>query len=190
MSQINPYQPPRSQVADVAAAAVAGIFVEGGRAVEAGHGWTWIAAAFDLFKKRPGAWIVITIILGVIMILVNLLPIVGWAEPAAQSDRDRPRVNGPEPYRRQVRTVAHDQQNRLSGAHTERKQTACGTGHARRELLAGDACLVADKGDASRITPVQDARRQVHSVDAPDDEVVARLHAAGEHDAATALGAR
>jgi len=79
MSQINPYQPPRSRVADVAAAAVAGIFVEGGRAVEAGHGWTWIAAAFDLFKKRPGAWIVITIILGVIMILVNLLPIVGWA---------------------------------------------------------------------------------------------------------------
>lgn len=79
MSQINPYQPPRSHVADVAAAAPAGIFVEGGRAVEAGHGWTWIAAAFDLFKKRPGAWIVITIILGVLMILLNLLPIVGWA---------------------------------------------------------------------------------------------------------------
>ena len=79
MSQINPYQPPRSPVADVAVAAEAGIFVERGRAVAAGHGWTWIAAAFGLFRKRPGAWIVITIILGVILILLNLLPVVGWA---------------------------------------------------------------------------------------------------------------
>lgn len=77
MSQMNPYEPPRSHVADIGAPAAFGAFVEGGRAVEAGHGWTWIAAALDLFRKRPGAWIIITIILVVILIVINLLPVAG-----------------------------------------------------------------------------------------------------------------
>jgi hypothetical protein len=78
MSQINPYQPPRSPVADVAARSALGAYVEGGRAVEAGHGWTWIAAAFDLFRKRPGAWIIITVILCAMLMLTGLLPVVGF----------------------------------------------------------------------------------------------------------------
>jgi hypothetical protein len=74
----NPYRPPRSQVADIGATSALGTYVEGGRAVAAWHGWTWIAAAFDLFRKRPGAWIIITIILGVILIAINMLPGIGF----------------------------------------------------------------------------------------------------------------
>jgi uncharacterized membrane protein len=77
MSQGNPYQPPRSQVADVSTAAPQGVFVEGGRAVDAGQGWAWIASAFGLFRRRVGAWILITIVLGIIVIVTNLVPIIG-----------------------------------------------------------------------------------------------------------------
>jgi len=79
MGQINPYEPPRSPVADVGTAAPLGAYVQGGRAVEAGHGWTWIASAFHLFRKRVAAWVVIAIILGVIFIVLSKLPLVGWA---------------------------------------------------------------------------------------------------------------
>jgi hypothetical protein len=78
MSQINPYRPPRSQVVDVAARSALGAYVEGGRAVEAVHGWTWIASAFGLFRKRAGVWVIVTIILGLILILINMLPVVGF----------------------------------------------------------------------------------------------------------------
>jgi len=33
------------------------------RAVDAGQGWAWIVSGFELFKKQPGIWIVIVIIL-------------------------------------------------------------------------------------------------------------------------------
>jgi hypothetical protein len=78
MSQGNPYEPPRSQVADVSSAAPLGVFVEGGRHVDAGQGWAWIASGFGLFRKRAGAWVVITIIVGVLVIVVSLFPIIGW----------------------------------------------------------------------------------------------------------------
>jgi hypothetical protein len=76
MSQMNPYQAPRAQVADPAAN-VLGTFIEGGRPVEAGHGWSWIASGFDIFKASIGAWIVIAIILAVIFFGLNIVPIVG-----------------------------------------------------------------------------------------------------------------
>ena len=78
MSESNPYQPPRAQVADVSTAAPLGVFVETGRAVEAGQGWAWIASAFGLFRKRAGVWVIITIILGVLVIVVNFFPVIGW----------------------------------------------------------------------------------------------------------------
>jgi hypothetical protein len=78
MSQGNPYQPPRAQVVDVSNAPPLGAFVEGGRGVDAGRGWAWIAAAFDLFRKRVLAWVLITIILGVLVIVVNFFPVIGW----------------------------------------------------------------------------------------------------------------
>src|ERR1700752_1789327 len=76
MSQMNPYQAPRAQVADPGAN-VSGNFIEGGRSVEAGQGWNWIATGFDIFKTSIGAWIVITIILAVIFFGLKIVPIIG-----------------------------------------------------------------------------------------------------------------
>src|SRR6185436_19652205 len=77
MSQSNPYQPPRSQVADVAAPSEWGEFIEGGRSVDAGQGWAWIASAFGLFRKRAAAWIGITVVLFVVLFVLNLIPLLG-----------------------------------------------------------------------------------------------------------------
>jgi uncharacterized membrane protein len=76
MSEMNPYQPPESRAAGAAAAA--GDFIAGGRALDAGCGWEWIASGFALFKKQPGAWILILIVLLVCLILISLVPLLGW----------------------------------------------------------------------------------------------------------------
>lgn len=49
----------------------------GGRAVEAGRGWTWIAEGFGLFKKAPGMWIALVVILFVILIVLAFIPLLG-----------------------------------------------------------------------------------------------------------------
>ena len=49
----------------------------GGRAVGAGQGWTWIAEGFGLFKKAPGIWIAVVIILLVITIVFAFIPLLG-----------------------------------------------------------------------------------------------------------------
>lgn len=76
MSEMNPYQPPEPRAA-VAAAAGAGDFIAGGRTLDAGRGWEWIASGFALFKKQPGAWILILIVLLVCWILITLVPLIG-----------------------------------------------------------------------------------------------------------------
>ena len=47
------------------------------RAVDAGQGWAWIAKGFELFKKQPGIWIVIVVLLFVIMMVLAFIPILG-----------------------------------------------------------------------------------------------------------------
>ena len=47
------------------------------RAVDAGQGWAWIVNGFELFKKQPGIWIVIVVVLFVILIVLSLIPILG-----------------------------------------------------------------------------------------------------------------
>jgi len=42
-------------------------------AVDAGHGLTWIADAFDLFKQSAGMWILMTIMIAVISIVLTAL---------------------------------------------------------------------------------------------------------------------
>jgi len=37
-------------------------FVAEGHPVPAGHGWTWIAGGWQLFKRQPGIWVAIAII--------------------------------------------------------------------------------------------------------------------------------
>lgn len=46
-------------------------------AVAAGQGWAWIANGFELFKKQPGIWIAIVVLLFVILIVLSLIPILG-----------------------------------------------------------------------------------------------------------------
>lgn len=45
--------------------------------VAAGQGWAWIASGFELFKKQPGMWIVIVIVLFVILMVLAFIPFLG-----------------------------------------------------------------------------------------------------------------
>jgi len=71
----NPYSAPAATVADPAAPQ--GRFIAGGRAVAAGHGWSWIAQGWDLFKRQPGLWIGISLALFVILLVLALIPLLG-----------------------------------------------------------------------------------------------------------------
>ena len=51
--------------------------VMGGRAVDAGRGWTWIADGFGLFKKAPGMWIALVMVLFVILLVLAFIPLLG-----------------------------------------------------------------------------------------------------------------
>ncbi len=78
MSEPNPYQPPAAPAAPVApASAKPGAFSAAGRAVDTGRGWEWIAEGFALFKKQPGTWILILIVLVVCSVVISLVPIIG-----------------------------------------------------------------------------------------------------------------
>jgi uncharacterized membrane protein len=52
-------------------------YVAGGRGVEAGRGWDWIAAGWELFKKQPGMWIALVLVAFVIFFVLALIPVVG-----------------------------------------------------------------------------------------------------------------
>ena len=78
MSEQNPYQPPVAPASPAApASAEADAFSAAGRAVDAGRGWEWIAEGFALFKKQPGIWILILIILVVCLVVIGLVPFIG-----------------------------------------------------------------------------------------------------------------
>jgi hypothetical protein len=48
-------------------------FVAEGHPVPAGHGWTWIAGGWRLFKRQPGIWVAIAVIAIVISIAFYLM---------------------------------------------------------------------------------------------------------------------
>jgi hypothetical protein len=50
---------------------------EAGRAVDAGQGWSWITGGFELFKKQPGMWIALVVLLFVIIVVLAFIPILG-----------------------------------------------------------------------------------------------------------------
>ena len=78
MSNANPYKPPVAHVDDVASgAAGSGKYIDGGRAVSAGQGWAWITSGFDLFKKQPGIWIAIVVVLFLILLVLAFIPLLG-----------------------------------------------------------------------------------------------------------------
>lgn len=71
MSQITPSKPPTSQSPAGASS------LEEGRAVAAGQGWAWITGGFDLFKKQPGMWIALVVVLFVIVLVLAFIPLFG-----------------------------------------------------------------------------------------------------------------
>jgi uncharacterized membrane protein len=76
--QSNPYAAPASRVDDIAGTSTALRLIPEGRAVPAGHGWQWLASAWDLFKRNPGAWILITLIFLGIVMLCSWIPFIGF----------------------------------------------------------------------------------------------------------------
>jgi len=47
------------------------------RRVPTGNGWTWLAAAWSIFRPAAGIWIGMVITLGVILVVVGLIPFIG-----------------------------------------------------------------------------------------------------------------
>ena len=72
----NPYAAPKAAVADETVVINAD-YVPGGQSRPAGHGWSWISASWDLFKRQPGMWIGMWLLFVIIMIGAGILPFLG-----------------------------------------------------------------------------------------------------------------
>ena len=71
----NPYQTPE---AELETASMPGEFNLGQpKSVSPGRSWGWIADGFGYFKKSPGAWIGASVVWGVLVIVLNLIPLIG-----------------------------------------------------------------------------------------------------------------
>jgi uncharacterized membrane protein len=76
MTTTNPYAAPKAAVADETLV-LSDDFVPGGLPQPASHGWDWIAGAWDLFKRQPGLWIGIWLLLMLMCFGVALVPFLG-----------------------------------------------------------------------------------------------------------------
>ena len=76
MTTVNPYAAPKAAVADQTVIQNAD-FVPAGQSRPAGHGWTWIAEGWELFKRQPGLWIGMWLLFVVIFIAVGIIPFLG-----------------------------------------------------------------------------------------------------------------
>jgi uncharacterized membrane protein len=72
----NPYAAPKAAVAD-AVTGLQGTFIPGGRAVPAGRGWIWIVEGWNLFKRQPGIWIGIVLVLLLVSFAIAFIPLLG-----------------------------------------------------------------------------------------------------------------
>lgn len=72
----NPYAPPKAAVAEDTVIAT-GDFVPNGQPLASGRGWAWITEAWDLFKRQPGMWIGIVVVLLVVFVGLGLIPFLG-----------------------------------------------------------------------------------------------------------------
>jgi len=52
-------------------------YVAGGRGVEAGRGWEWIPAGWEMFKKQAGMWIGLVLVAFVIFLVLAFIPVIG-----------------------------------------------------------------------------------------------------------------
>ncbi len=76
MSTPNPYAAPKAAVSDETVI-IAADFVPGGQSRPAGNGWTWIAEGWEIFRRQPGMWIGIILLMFVIFVAAALIPIFG-----------------------------------------------------------------------------------------------------------------
>lgn len=76
MTTVNPYAAPKAAVADQTLSANAD-FVPGGQPRPAANGWTWIVEGWELFKRQPGMWIGMILVLLLIFVAAAFIPIVG-----------------------------------------------------------------------------------------------------------------
>jgi uncharacterized membrane protein len=72
----NPYAAPRAQVADDNVVP-RGNFLARGRTVPTGNGWTWISAAWNLFRERAGLFIGMFVVFALIMLVLAVIPLIG-----------------------------------------------------------------------------------------------------------------
>lgn len=75
MDNNNPFKAPEARVADIAPDS--GEFLPEGRRVPAGNGVSWLGSGWTLFKMAPGAWIGLTIVFIVLMLVAGVIPILG-----------------------------------------------------------------------------------------------------------------
>ena len=76
MSTPNPYAAPKAPVGDAEAAPRN--FIPAGRAVPGSHGWSWIAGAWDLFKRQPLMWIAFAVVGFALFVALHfLIPVIG-----------------------------------------------------------------------------------------------------------------
>ena len=52
-------------------------YVDGGRGVEAGRGWDWFAAGWEMFRKQAGMWIALIVVAFVIFLVLAFIPVIG-----------------------------------------------------------------------------------------------------------------
>jgi uncharacterized membrane protein len=71
----NPFQAPRSRVADPVSEN-SGVLLEKPNRNDAGRGWTWLSEGWGLFKEAPGTWIGIVVVMLLLGIVLNLIPFV------------------------------------------------------------------------------------------------------------------
>ena len=72
----NPYAAPKAQVSDETIV-LRGNFLPGGRGVPTGNGWTWIAAAWSIFRAAAGTWIGMVVVFAVIFMVLAVIPLLG-----------------------------------------------------------------------------------------------------------------
>jgi uncharacterized membrane protein len=73
----DPYAAPRARVADRPDAGAEGAFIPEGQAVAAGNGWKWIVDGWALFRRQPGAWVLIIIVFLAVSIAIAIVPFLG-----------------------------------------------------------------------------------------------------------------
>lgn len=77
MTATDPYAAPKSVVADAPRDAGQDEYIPGGQRLPAGAGWDWIVQGWRLFMLRPGMWIAVIVVFGLLVIVTSLVPFAG-----------------------------------------------------------------------------------------------------------------